>query len=211
MFSKPLKSLTAVRESTRLLGRSYGYLGKMGWFRSVVETASVNDRGEPIPWITYPSIQFIEPRLRPDMSVFEYGSGFSTRWWAKRVQRVVSCEHDREWYERTRADVPANVQMIHATREQHEYSNQILHYTNEFDVIVIDGRDRVLCARNSVAALKSTGVILWDNAERAEYQPGCQSLHEQGFRRVDFWGLSPMVIWENMTSLFYRDGNCMGL
>jgi predicted O-methyltransferase YrrM len=171
----------------------------------------VNDRGEPIPWITYPSIQFIEPRLRPEMSVFEYGSGFSTQWWAKRVQRVVSCEHDREWYERTRAGVPGNVQMIHASREQHEYSNQILKYSNEFDVIVIDGRDRVLCAQNSVAALKPTGVILWDNAERAEYQPGCQSLLQQGFRRVDFWGLSPMVIWENMTSLFYRDGNCMGL
>jgi len=211
IFSNPIRTLKALRDSAYLLGRPYGYLGKVGWFRSVVESACVDGRGEPIPWITYACMQFLGSRLHPDMSVFEFGSGFSTLWWAKRVRRVVSCEHDKEWYERTRAGVPANVEMIYASREQHEYSRQVLKFNDEFDVVVIDGRDRVRCATNCVPALKAGGVILWDDTDREYYQAGCEYLRSQGFRRVDFSGLGPMVMFECMTSLFYRDGNCLGL
>jgi hypothetical protein len=34
------------------------------------------------------------------MTVFEYGSGGSTLFWASRVKKVVSIEHETEWYER---------------------------------------------------------------------------------------------------------------
>ena len=40
-----------------------------------------------------------------------------------------------------------------------DYANEITKYNAEFDVIVIDGSDRVRCARNSLAALKPNGVI----------------------------------------------------
>jgi precorrin-6B methylase 2 len=211
VFTKPIRTLRALRASATLLAGSTGYLASMGWFRSMVLSASVNGRGEPIPWITYPSIRFVESRLRADMSVFEFGSGASTLWWAKRVRRVVSCEHDRQWYEQTRVGLPANVELIYASRENHEYSRQVLKFNNEFDVIVIDGRDRVRCAQNCVPALKAGGVILWDNTDRDHYQRGFDHLRQEGFRRVDFSGMGPIVEFECMTSLFYRDGNCLGL
>jgi hypothetical protein len=211
VFSNPIRTLRALRDSAVLLAGSNGYLGTTGWFRSMVLSASIDGRGQPIPWITYACLRFLEPRLRADMSVFEFGSGSSTLWWAKRVRRVVSCEHDREWYERTRACVPANVELIHASREQQQYSRQVSKFSGEFDVIVIDGRDRVRCAHNCVPALKPDGVILWDNADRDYYRPGFEFLRREGFRRVDFSGLGPMVAFECMTSLFYRDGNCLGL
>jgi hypothetical protein len=211
VFSKPMKTLRALRESAHLLASSSGYLGNVGWFRSVVLSASINGRGEPIPWITYACLRFLESRLLPEMSVFEFGSGSSTLWWAKRARRVVSCEHDLEWYERTRVGAPSNVKLIHASREHQQYSREILRFNNEFDVVVIDGRDRVQCARNCVPALTAGGVILWDNTDREYYRPGFNYLRAEGFRRVDFSGLGPMVAFECMTSLFYRDGNCLGL
>ncbi|HVZ34586.1 MAG TPA: class I SAM-dependent methyltransferase [Polyangiaceae bacterium] len=193
-----------------VLGRT-GYLATRGWFNSLIESASVDARAEPIPWITYPCLRVLESRARQDMEVFEYGSGFSTLWWAKRVRHVVSCEHDRSWYERIRALVPANVEMIHATRDEHRYSATILGYTNRFDIVVIDGRDRVRCAQNAVQALKPEGVIVWDNSDREYYQAGFDLLARQGFRRIDFFGMAPMVPFECATAVFYRDRNCLGM
>jgi hypothetical protein len=194
-----------------LLGGSRGYLNVTGWFRSRVTGSAVDFHGEAVPWITYPCIRFLESRIHARMVVFEFGSGASTAWWSKRVSRVVSCEHDRMWFERVRAQAAANVEMIHATPEGGQYSGQILRYKREFDVVAIDGEDRVECAMKSVDALKEDGVIVWDNTDRDIYKRGFDFLLARGFRRVDFWGMAPLVLFESLTSVFYRDGNCLAL
>ena len=209
--SHPLKTLRALRDCLVLIAGKNGYLSATGWFRSLVLSASVDARGEPLPWITYASLRFLESKLSPEMEVFEFGSGASTLWWARRVRRVVSCEDDREWFERTRTFAPANVQLIHAGSAGQEYSRAILPYNSQFDIVVIDGSDRVNCARNCLGALKPNGVILWDNSDREEYRPGFEFLREQGFRRVDFVGMTPINLFECSTSILYRDGNCLGL
>ncbi|MCS4114594.1 protein-L-isoaspartate O-methyltransferase [Salinibacter ruber] len=50
-----------------------------------------------IPWLTFPVVDYLERFLEPEMRVFEYGSGGSTVFFARRVQEVVSIEHDSEW------------------------------------------------------------------------------------------------------------------
>lgn len=186
-------------------------MGRAGWFRSRSQGMPVDANNEPIPWITYSCLRFLEGRVRPDMAVFEYGSGSSTLWWARRVRSVISCEHDSDWFERTRALVPENVQLTHASAEGQQYSREILKYQQAFDILVIDGRDRVACARNSLAALKAQGVVVWDNSDRDEYQPGYAFLVENGFRRIDFSGMGPINVYGWSTSIFYRDENCLGL
>jgi len=47
--------------------------------------------------MTYPAIRFLERRLSNSLEVFEFGSGNSTLWWAERVSRIDSCEHDAQW------------------------------------------------------------------------------------------------------------------
>lgn len=51
-----------------------------------------------VPWMTYKAAGWLDRYLRKDMSVFEYGSGGSTMFFANRVHRVVSVEHDAVWY-----------------------------------------------------------------------------------------------------------------
>jgi hypothetical protein len=53
---------------------------------------------EKMPWITFSAIDQLKKIVRPDMEVFEYGSGGSTLFWASRVKKVVSVEHDKEWF-----------------------------------------------------------------------------------------------------------------
>jgi precorrin-6B methylase 2 len=59
-----------------------------------------NSVSDKYPWLTFGAIKFIEKIVRSDMQVFEYGSGGSTLFWSERVNKVVSIEHNKEWYEK---------------------------------------------------------------------------------------------------------------
>ena len=183
-----------------------------GWLRSLAERAPVDAAGHPVPWLTYPAIEFLSRRVRPGMRVFEYGCGHSTLWWAARVNEVISCEHERAWLERIRTRSPSNVTLRHVPLVYGgDYSRTAAEYPSGIDILVIDGRDRVNCAIYAVDALKPGGVIVWDNSDRPEYGPGCEHLARAGFRRVEFVGLYPTLNEKGETSVFYRDGNVLGL
>jgi hypothetical protein len=168
--------------------------------------------GAPLPWITYPALRFLEPRLSRSMEVFEFGSGNSTLWWAERVARVTSCEHDAQWFERTRARLPANASVSHYSLEPDgDYSRAAQAAQQDFDIVVIDGRDRVNCAKHSLSALKPAGVIVWDNSDRSEFREGLDLLTPLGFRSLDFEGLGPVNSYVWMTSILYRDVNCFSI
>jgi precorrin-6B methylase 2 len=207
------------RRALEALGLYAGYtltargpLREDGWIRSLAEGVPVDVEGRPLPWINYPAIEFLARRARPDMSVFEYGCGHSTLWWAARVREVVACDHDRDWLERIRPRAPRNVTLRHVPLEYGgEYCRTAAADPGRYDIVVIDGRDRVNCARHAVTALKPGGVIVWDNTDREEYRPGIEALAAAGFRRIEFTGMPPGLNEKLETSVFYRDGNVLGL
>jgi hypothetical protein len=189
-----------------------GPLFEDGWFRSFREQASVDATGEPLPWITYPAIEFIRKRVKPEMSIFEYGSGGSTTWWANLVSHVVSVEHDREWFKKLIAKKPANVELIQIDLIYGgEYSKKIGYYKNQFDVVIVDGRDRVNCIRNCLGALTESGVVILDNSDRSHYAEAVAYLFEHGFRKLEFIGFCPTVNLKSETSIFYRSQNILGI
>jgi hypothetical protein len=208
-----LERTAAGRECLMLYDlRHWGYLHDVGYFESLRARLPIDREGAPIPWITYGSAMLLADRLDPQWSVFEWGSGNSTLWWAPRVKSVVSCEHDKMWYERMRDKVPSNVKLkFIELNPAGEYCRASQSYSAEFHVIVIDGRDRVNCARNCISALRPDGVVVWDNTGREKYQEGCDFLTTSGFRRLDFRGLTPANRHSDCTSVFYREDNCLRL
>ncbi|MCC7211921.1 MAG: class I SAM-dependent methyltransferase [Candidatus Brocadia sp.] len=187
-----------------------GFLYEIGWFKSFREGRSIDGAGNPIPWITYPTISFLEKRIKKHMTVFEYGCGYSTLWWASRVRHVISCEHDRQWYEKMRNAMPPNVELYYADLDLgNSYIKKIAEYQSKFDIVVLDGRDRVRCAKNALFALKENGVILWDNSDRNSYEEGFDYLFEKGFKKIDFEGMGPVNTYSWCTSVFYKDKNCL--
>lgn len=192
--------------------RNCGYLNDYGWWNSHKRKSSIDADGNPIPWFTYPSIEFINSRINRNFDVFEYGCGNSTRWWAHKVNSVTSCEHDKSWFYRMKATVPAKVTLIFEGLEYGgDYSKAVLNQRDCFDVIVIDGRDRVRCAKNSLNAIKNDGVIIWDNTERDRYEEGYEFLKKAGYKRLDFWGVGPIGISKWCTTIFYRKDNCLNI
>ena len=210
------RAMGATRRTRELRGwlrlRHRGYLAERGWYRSVGTETSVDADGAPLAWYTYGAIEFLEPRVRKDMDVFEYGCGNSTLWWASRVNRVWAVEHDETWYEQMRNQLPENASLAYeANTEDDVYVTAARVPGVLFDVVVVDGRNRVQCARASIGVLKPTGVILWDNSERNGYAGGISWLLDQGFRQLEFSGIAPINFHGTCTSIFYRSNNCFGI
>ena len=194
-----------------LLGR-YGYLHNVGWFRSMESKESVDGTGAPMPWIAYPAYEFLRSRLaEKDMDVLEDGSGNSTLWWASRARSVLACEHDRTWYAALQKQLPGNVELVHVPADDvKRYVECDGRLRKRFDMISIDGLNRAACARHAPNLLTSRGVVLWDDTER--YAEGVDYLtHECGFKRIPFIGMKPSVPFGTETSIFYREGNLLGL
>ncbi|QRR01923.1 FkbM family methyltransferase [Dyadobacter sandarakinus] len=187
-----------------------GALKQYGWFKSYNLKQSVDAQGQPIPWYTYPFIRFLEPRLSPDLNVFEYGSGNSTQWYAARVKHITAVEHDSAWVTIVRKKLPSNAEL----REEvlgDSYIQAVAAAGKKYDIIIVDGRKRVKCACYAADFLSEKGVLILDNAEREWYQPAKDYLRDKGFRRLDFIGMTPIVGIETCTSVFYRDQNCLGI
>lgn len=196
----------------RLAQKMYPYLAETGWIESRQTRRPVDREGRPLPWITYPAIAFLDGRVKPDFTVFEFGSGNSTLWWAERVSHVTCVEHDPEWAEEIASKVPDNVDFNHVALEPDgDYCRFAAASGRQYHVIVIDGRDRVNCALRSVEHLRDDGVFVWDNTERRRYEVGLRRLREMGFRQIGFRGPLPIVNWECETSVLYRPENCLGL
>ncbi len=52
-----------------------------------------------LPWISLGAIKFLKKYLRNDMVIFEWGSGGSTLFFSKLVEKIVSFESHSNWYE----------------------------------------------------------------------------------------------------------------
>lgn len=197
-----------VRQS-RALAKILPFLLETGWIDSHLRRTSVDADGKPIPWYRYAAIDFLAERVDIEQRVFEFGSGNSTLWWAARAKSVTAVEHDSGWAARVREDVPENVTLLEVPLETDgEYCRTAERTGERFDVIVIDGRDRVNCARHCLDALADDGVIVWDDSRRRRYRPGLAFLAEHGFRRLRFTGLGPIAANDGETSVLYRSSNC---
>ncbi len=167
----------------------------------------MSKNGSPLPWYTYPAIDFLKNRSFEGKVILEFGGGQSTHWWAQRAKQVVSFEGDREWYEKLAVQVPANVQLHYISLETREVmTNQIDEALkseghSRYDVIVLDGlyRDATIpFARRLVA---EDGIILCDNAEGYGFQEGFRSTT---LERVDFFGNAPGVVLPHCTCIYFN-------
>lgn len=189
------------------------YLKDSGWNLSVRKRLPVDSSNNELPWLTYSAIHFLEDRIKKHFSVFEYGSGHSTIWFSRKVAEIISVEHDLKWYNRMKEEFSEHSNITYKYRpvDKADYTNEIFQHNHAFDIIIIDGRERVKCSLNSLKALKKEGIIIWDNSERIAYREGFEFLMRNGFRRLDFWGMGPVMTFEWCTSVFYRENNCLNI
>ncbi len=213
-FLRPLFPWVAV--NAKMLGLMYSRrsaLRKWGYVESTRTKTPRRRDGSPIPWMNYQVIALLEERLKPDLKLFEFGSGYSTSFYAARVAHVTSIEKDPEWYAIVKNTLPANVELVlFDGAGGTPYSQAASRQGGKVDVMVIDADDRIECLMAAPPSLTERGVILLDDAQRDEYREGiARFIAESGFRKLDFEGLKPGAIGAYRTTVFYRDRNCLGI
>lgn len=179
-----------------------------GFIRSVLGAKPVGPDGEPIPWFTYPAIEYLKQFDFSEKRVFEYGCGNSSLFWARHAKEVIAVESDRRWFDHVARMRPPNLLLMLET-DKARYVSSISRQDGKFDVIVIDGQWRNACANICTGSLTDYGMIILDNSDR-QYK-GCDRLREQGFFQIDFSGFSPINGYVSTTSIFIRAANQLQL
>jgi precorrin-6B methylase 2 len=184
-------------------------LAEDGWFKSYRRGIPIDAAGNPLPWLTYPAIEFLKSRLNEDLTLFEYGCGFSTKWYCTKVKEVTSVENNREWAERVQESLPKNGKVLFK-EDQNEFVKAI-EQAGRVDVIVVDGMAREECYRRATSFLTPRGIIIADNSEREDFADSWPKLQEDGFKKITFTGITPSHFVKSQTSILYRPGNCLNI
>ena len=189
-----------------------GFFLEVGWINSFIERRPVDENNQPVPWFTHPAIEFFNERLSKEMTLFEYGGGNSTLYFSRHVGYVTTVEHNQEWFEHLQRSSPENCAVIYRELEYGgAYANTSHETGKRYDIIVVDGRDRVNCAQQATEALTDSGVIIFDDFERERYQDAASFLKQRGFKQLNFWGFKPGFFDRANTALFYRPDNIFKL
>ena len=179
---------------------------------------------DEVPWIPFRAVRWLSRQLGREMRAFEWGSGGSTLFLARRLGEVVSVEHDPTWYavvaERLRSSGLSNCkyQLIapspaprDGTRfgsgqrgsthlDFESYVRAIeRHPDGYFDLVMIDGRARIACLNAAWSKVRVGGFILLDNSNYDRYQP--HLVGASGFDRTDIADVSPYGgdVWTQST------------
>lgn len=184
------------------------YLTQTGWHASIKAGKAIAPNGDPLPWYTYPAIDFLRPYLQKqgrNWRVYEYGCGQSTLYWAQHCQSVVAQEHDDKWRAEIQKQLPDNASILPADASDKElYANTISKAGELFDIIVIDSKCRNTCAKIAPNYLTDNGIIIWDDSERVSNKQGLKHLQKIGFKPLHFVGLGPLHAQPSRTTIFYR-------
>lgn len=167
--------------------------------RSLELGVGIDINEQPQPIYTYPLIEYLRQFDYSDCLVLEWGSGNSTRWWAQRCQRVTAVEHDPEWVERLRPDLPENVELL-ARDNLTSYVDCFGDQSELFDIIIVDGLYRFDCAQRARSYLKADGMVILDNSDW--HAEAARALRDTDLIQVDFAGFKPTHDDIQTTSIF---------
>ncbi|HJT98186.1 MAG TPA: hypothetical protein VJ696_07700 [Rhodanobacteraceae bacterium] len=173
-----------------------------------------------VPWWTLPAIDAVEKWIAAregKVRVFEYGSGASTVWLARRCEHVVSVEHDARFARIIGPMLPSNAELrviapelavstpqAGSGRRGYEdcdfaaYVDAIAAGDTRYDLVIIDGRARAACLARAPKYLNTGGMIVFDNSKRRRYRAAFAAFPGRAMRHR---GWAPALPYRSETTL----------
>lgn len=127
-------------------------------------------------WMNEKEKAIIEKYLSSDATVMEWGSGGSTIEFSKKVKKYYSVEHNEGWYNKVKGAISSNTTLYYrpvnkippeepyynqSTYEYYQSYVDVVYEIGEmFDIALIDGRARRLCALKIIPYLKTNAVVI---------------------------------------------------
>ena len=127
------------------------------------------------PWLTREAIGLLDRLLRPSDVALEFGSGRSSRWFARKVAKITSVEHDAIWHqmgvEKIKSEGIVNIDLILRPRDVADEMGSRSSYVRvldgfadqSLDFVLVDGVYRNHCALGAISKVKAGGILAIDN------------------------------------------------
>jgi hypothetical protein len=170
-----------------------------GYNKSIEMSLPIDKNEVPLPWYTYPAIEYLSQLDLKDKSVFEWGCGNSSLFYALNAKDVISIEDNIEWYNKIMVNKPDNLTLYYSTKD--EYLNIISGLNRKFDIIVIDASQRMECVKKALQYLTFGGLIILDNSDW--FKNSAKIIRENNMIQVDFHGFGPLNNYTWTTSVFF--------
>ncbi len=159
--------------------------------------------GQPLPWYTYPFLDFVSDWNTASWEILEFGSGQSTLYWAARAARVIAFENKAAWLAEMSAKVPANVEL--QAFPDTATLDRLPGLSIKPDLVIIDGFQREACAIKSLEAFGTQPLYVLDNADW--FPQTAAILRRAGMREMRFKGFGPVNNYAWATSLLVSPEN----
>ena len=101
--------------------------------RTIDEKVCIDRDGNPIPWYTYPAIEYLSQFDYRDKKIFEFGCGYSSLFWAKQAKQVISIEDNQQWFEKWQQEFSEPNLNIKWRDEGEIYENAIFENDEKYD------------------------------------------------------------------------------
>lgn len=146
-------------------------------FKTPNDKQYVDDKCNLIfPWYTKPCLDFIKSLDLSQSSVYEWGGGCSTIWYAANCKEVTTLESDELWSNEIRAYISSHnisnislqtISVPPSANTPHPNMDQYLSYIKQsdtlYDMIIIDGSYRNEALLISESYVKDGGYLIFDN------------------------------------------------
>ena len=171
----------------------------------------------PIPFIVYEAIDFLDSLIVPEMKVLEFGSGNSSLWFLSKQCHLTSIEHSKPWMDEVEAYVETHKNLYDVdTLKEFKYlqieGQETLDFVAQeeeesYDIVLVDSsvahNNRNHCLQAALSKLKKGGWMVLDNSDHPNNWPAQNFMNER-FERTRFTGLMPMGLTVSQTSFWQK-------
>jgi len=129
-------------------------------------------------WMGKTARQLIVDNLNENDTMVEFGSGGSTLDFSTFVKQYYSYEFNKQWFDKTSAAIQnknlKNINYYYTPVAIPDYTNFITQFTNckigKIDKVLIDGRERVKCAKAIIPWITKDTLVFIHDWERERYK-----------------------------------------
>lgn len=115
-----------------------------------------------LPMLTFGAIDYLSSHLRPEMTVFEFGCGGSTLFFADRCKMVIATEDRMNWWTTVNGALGERRNAHIALRPRPDHAALL---SQPYDVILIDGAAaRDVCFMRAQDFVAPGGMVILDDA-----------------------------------------------